>query len=179
MGLCLIHMPYGDTFGTWRMLEREYKKGTVRAIGVSNFDKVRLTDFLVNTEIPPMVNQYESNPLHPANELISFCKGHGILFQAWGPLGQGRRELIESPTLLSMAETYQKSPAQLLLRFGLQRGISVIAKSTHAERMKQNLDIFDFTIRDEDMKKLSSLEVKEESFLDDPKFVEMLCGKWR
>ncbi|MCC6094067.1 MAG: aldo/keto reductase [Eubacterium sp.] len=176
--LCLIHMPFGDLYGTWRMLEQEYQNGNACAIGVSNFTESLLMDFLVNANIAPMVNQFESNPIHPADPLIRFCEEHDIAFQAWGPLGQGNSVLFQHPALLAIANKYGKTAAQVLLRFGIQRGIGVISKSVRQDRMKENQEIYDFSLSEADMNQLSRLAQPGGGIPGNPDFIKYLCSQW-
>lgn len=124
------------------------------------------------------VNQDESNSLHPADHVIPFCQAHDIVVQAWGPLGQGQGGLFTNPIVTQISGKHHKTPAQILLRFCLQKGIGIISKSVHLERMKQNLDILDLSLSETEMKQISSLQTKGASFLHSPDFVQMLCSKW-
>jgi diketogulonate reductase-like aldo/keto reductase len=177
--LCLVHMPFGDVYGTWRVLERELRRGRVRAIGVSNFDPVRLQDLISNAEVAPMVNQYQSNPYAPAEAVAGFCRMHGIAFQAWGPLGQGKSRLLSDPVLEGIAQAHGCSVAQAVLAWQLGRGIAVVAKSTHEERLRQNLEATRFSLTPEEMLTVSALAKPEEAgMLDNPAFVAHLCAGW-
>lgn len=124
------------------------------------------------------MNQYESNSLHPADHVIPFCQAHDIVFQAWGPLGQGQGGLFTNPIVTQISGKHHKTPAQIILRFSLQKGIGIISKSVHLERTKQNLDILEFSLSETEMKQISLLQTKDASFLHSPDFVQMLCSKW-
>lgn len=164
--LYLVHWPVkGKYKETWKALEKLYKEGWVRAIGVSNFQVHHLEDLMADAEIKPMVNQVEFHPYLTQKELLSFCKQNQIVMEAWGPLMRG--ECIHVPEIRSLAEKYGKSPAQILLRWDLQHGVVTIPKSVHAERIKENADIFHFELAQEDMDLLDSLN-KNHRFGPDP-----------
>ena len=167
LDLVLLHQPFSD-----------YKEGKIRAIGVSNFAPDRLADMVAFNEIPPQVNQVEVNPLHqqiPAQE--NMVKRH-VQMEAWAPFGEGKNNMFHNPVLLDIAEKYQKSTAQVILRWLMQRNIVALAKSTHIERMKENIEIFDFVLSDEDMKKIAELDMKESLFFNHqtPETVDMFVG---
>lgn len=175
LDLVLLHQPLSDYYGAYRALQELYKEGKIRAIGVSNFAPDRLADMVAFNEIPPQVNQVEVNPLHqqiPAQE--NMVKRH-VQMEAWAPFGEGKNNMFHNPVLLKIAEKYQKSMAQVILRWLMQRDIVALAKSTHIERMKENIDIFDFVLSDEDMKKISELDTKESLFFNHqtPETVDM------
>jgi 2,5-diketo-D-gluconate reductase A len=177
--LVLVHMPIGDVFGTWRVLERELARGRVRAIGVSNFDAARLQDLMSNSDIKPVLDQFQSNPYHQAQETLEFCQKQGIIFQAWSPLAQGADELFAEPALKEIAAAHARSVAQIILRWQLQRNISFIAKSTHAARMKENLDLFDFELTGEEMDRISALgKTGERNLFAEPAFIAHLSQEW-
>ena len=176
--LVLLHQPFSDYYGAYRALQELYKEDKIRAIGVSNFAPDRLTDMIAFNEIPPQVNQVEVNPLHqqiPAQE--NMVKRH-VQMEAWAPFGEGKNNMFHNPVLLNIAEMYQKSTAQVMLRWLMQRDIVALAKSTHIERMKENIEIFDFFLSDEDMKKSSDLDTMESLFFDHqtPETVDMFVG---
>ncbi|MBN6188882.1 aldo/keto reductase [Aneurinibacillus sp. BA2021] len=155
--LYLIHWPVRDKYkDTWRALEKLYKDGAVRAIGVSNFHPHHLEDLMADSEIVPMVNQIELHPLLSQQEARAFCKKHGIQVEAWSPLGQGG-ELLQHPVLTEIAQKHGKTPAQVILRWDLQHGIVTIPKSVHEERIIQNADLFDFVLSAEDMGHIDAL----------------------
>ena len=156
--LLLIHQAYNDVFGTWRAMEKAYRDGKTRAIGVSNFQAGRFYDFAHWVDVKPMVNQLQCNVLIQQDGIQPVLKEFDTKMMAWGPLGgQGNDGVIDNPTLEVIGKRYGKSAAQVALRWLTQRGIVAIPKSTHIERMRQNLDIFDFTLSDEDMKLIATL----------------------
>ncbi|HIT27318.1 MAG TPA: aldo/keto reductase [Candidatus Ornithoclostridium excrementipullorum] len=172
--LMLLHQPFADYYGAWRALEDLYDEGVLRAIGVSNFYPDRLVDICNFARIAPMVNQVET---HPHNQQITaheWMKKYGVAHEAWAPFGEGRGGLFEDPTLSKIADKYGKTTAQVILRWHLQRGVIVIPKSVHKDRMKQNLDVFDFELSADDMAAIASLDRNTSSFFShtDPAMVE-------
>ena len=175
--LLLIHQAYGDVFGTWRAMEKAYRDGKVRAIGVSNFQEARFFDFAHYVDIKPMVNQLQCNTLVQQNGIQGVLNDFGTRMMAWGPLGgQGAEGVIKSELLAAIGKNYGKSAAQVALRWLTQRGIVAIPKSSHKERMAQNLDIFDFTLNQEEMKQIASLNQSDTGFINfsDMQFVKRL-----
>ncbi|MBP3834012.1 MAG: aldo/keto reductase [Bacteroidaceae bacterium] len=175
--LLLIHQAYGDVFGSWRAMEKAYRAGKVRAIGVSNFQEARFFDFAHYVDIKPMVNQLQCNTLVQQNGIQGVLNDFGTRMMAWGPLGgQGAEGVIKSELLASIGSKYGKSAAQVALRWLVQRGIVAIPKSTHKERMAQNLDIFDFTLNQKEMKQIASLNQSDSGFINfsDMQFVKHL-----
>ena len=175
--LLLIHQAYGDVFGSWRAMEKAYRAGKVRAIGVSNFQEARFFDFAHYVDIKPMVNQLQCNTLVQQNGIQGVLNDFGTRMMAWGPLGgQGAEGVIKSELLASIGTKYGKSAAQVALRWLTQRGIVAIPKSSHKERMAQNLDIFDFTLNQEEMKQIASLNQSDTGFINfsDMQFVKRL-----
>lgn len=175
--LLLIHQAYGDVFGSWRAMEKAYRAGKVRAIGVSNFQEARFFDFAHYVDIKPMVNQLQCNTLVQHNGIQGVLNDFGTRMMAWGPLGgQGAEGVIKSELLASIGSKYGKSAAQVALRWLVQRGIVAIPKSTHKERMAQNLDIFDFTLNQKEMKQIASLNQSDSGFINfsDMQFVKHL-----
>lgn len=172
--LMLLHQPFGDTYGAWRALEDLYREGRVRAIGISNHYADRMVEFALFTEIPPMVNQMEIHPLNQQKELIRWAEKYNIQLEAWAPFGEGRKGLFENPVLKAIGDRYGKTTAQVILRWHIQRGIVVIPKSVHKERMEENLSVFDFSLTDEDMMRISDLDTATSSFFShtDPEMVE-------
>ncbi len=172
--LMLLHQPFGDTYGAWRALEELYREGKLRAIGISNHYADRMVEFASFVSVPPMVNQMEIHPLNQQQELRSWADRYHIQLEAWAPFGEGRRGLFENETLRQIGLRYGKTPAQVILRWHLQRGIVVIPKSVHRERMEENLNVFDFTLSDEDMADIRSLDTATSSFFShqDPAMVE-------
>lgn len=173
--LLLLHQPFGDAYGAWRALERAYKEGKAKAIGISNFYVDRMVEFTnFVDEIKPMVNQIEIHPFHQQDEQLEWMKKYNIQPEAWAPFGEGRGGLFENEVLKEIGAKYNKSTAQVMLRWHLQRGVVVIPKSTHKERMIENINVFDFELSKEDMDKIATLDTKTSSFFShqDPKMVE-------
>ena len=175
--LLLIHQAYGDVFGSWRAMEKAYRAGKVRAIGVSNFQAGRFFDFAHYVDIKPMVNQLQCNPLVQQQGIWPVLAEHGTKMMAWGPLGgEGAEGVIKNELLASIGKGYGKTAAQVALRWLTQRGIVAIPKSTHLERMRQNLDIFDFTLTDDEMKRIATLNLHDAGTVNfgAPQFVKYL-----
>lgn len=162
--LLLIHQPLGDYYGTWRAMEAAYKAGKVRAIGVSNFYPDRFIDLAEHTEIKPMVNQVETHVFNQQVKAQEIMKKYGTQIMSWGPFAEGRNDFFTNPVLAEIGVKYGKSVAQVALRYLLQRNVVVIPKSTHIERMRQNFDIFNFTLTDEDMAAIAALDKGESLF---------------
>ena len=175
--LLLIHQPYGDVYGSWRAMEKAYKDGKARAIGVSNFQKGRFVDFAMHTDVKPMVNQLQCNVAMQQNGIRPYLDEYGTKMMAWGPLGgQGSDAVSGNETLKRIGAKYGKTAQQTALRWLTQRGIVAIPKSTHRERMRQNIDIFDFSLTDGDMAEIAKLNLHDEGTVDfnAPEFVKML-----
>lgn len=174
LDLCLLHQPFADYYGAWRALEELYREGKIRAIGVSNFYPDRLVDLASFADISPMVNQVETHPFNQQKTAKEYMDKYGVQIEAWAPFGEGRGGLFENEILKAIGAKYGKTSAQVMLRWHLQRGVIVIPKSVHIERMKENLDVFDFTLSDEDMKMISDMDKGESSFFShyDPAMVE-------
>lgn len=172
--LVLLHQPFADYYGAYRALEDLYEEGKLRAIGVSNFYPDRLVDIASFARIKPMVNQIETHPLNQQIEAHEWLKKYGVIHEAWAPFGEGRGNMFTNPVLQKLGDKYNKTVAQVILRWQLQRGIVVIPKSTHKERMAQNLDVFDFKLTSEDMQAIAALDTKTSSFFShqDPAIVE-------
>lgn len=172
--LVLLHQPFADYYGAYRALEDLYEEGRLRAIGVSNFAPDRLVDLASFARIRPMVNQIETHPLNQQIEAHKWLEKYNVIHEAWAPFSEGRGNMFSNPVLQAIGEKYGKTTAQVILRWQLQRNIVVIPKSTHKERMIQNLDIFDFTLSSEDMQAISTLDSKTSSFFShqDPAMVE-------
>ncbi len=172
--LMLLHQPFADYYGAYRALEDLYEEGRLRAIGVSNFAPDRLVDIASFARIKPMVNQIETQPLNQQIEAHKWLKKYNVIHEAWAPFGEGRGNMFSNPVLQAIGDKYNKTVAQVILRWQLQRGIVVIPKSTHKERMAQNLDVFDFTLSSEDMQAIAALDTKTSSFFShqDPATVE-------
>jgi len=179
--LLLIHQAYGDVFGTWRAMERAYREGKVRAIGVSNFQAGRFFDFAHYVEVKPMVNQLQCNTLAQQTGIESIHAEFGTKVMAWGPLGgQGVDGIVKSEVLAAIGAKYNKTAAQVALRWLTQRGIVAIPKSTHKERMVQNFDIFDFTFTADEMSQIATLNQQDAGFINfgDPQFVKYLIENY-
>lgn len=179
--LLLIHQAYGDVFGTWRAMEKAYKAGKVRAIGVSNFQAGRFFDFAHFVDVKPMVNQLQCNALAQQNDIQPILQETDTKTMAWGPLGgQGVDGIVESELLAKIGQKYGKSAAQVALRWLTQRDIVAIPKSSHAERMQENFDIFDFTLTQEDMDKIATMNQEDAGFVKftDPEFVKYLIENY-
>ena len=176
--LILIHQAYGDVFGSWRAMEAAWHAGKARAIGVSNFQACRFYDFARAVDIKPAVNQLQCCVLCQQNGIIHEMDAFGTKMMAWGPLGQGSDELLKSPLLTQIGEQYGKTPAQVALRWLIQRGITAIPKSTRKERMRTNFDIFDFALSEEDMLRIATLNRQDTGFRDfaDPNYLRRILG---
>ena len=179
--LLLIHQAYGDVFGTWRAMEKAYKEGKVRAIGVSNFQAGRFFDFAHFVDVKPMVNQLQCNVMAQQNDIQPILQETNTRTMSWGPLGgQGVDGIVKSELLASIGQEYGKSAAQVALRWLTQRGIVAIPKSSHIERMQQNFDIFDFSLTKEDMDKIATMNQSDAGFIDftSPDFVKYLIENY-
>jgi len=172
--LVLLHQPFADYYGAWRALEELYDEGRLRAIGISNFYPDRMVDIASFSRIRPMVNQVETHPLNQQIEAKKWMDKYGVQIEAWAPFGEGRGGLFTNETLVKIGERYGKTAAQVMLRWNIQRGVVVLPKSTHKERMIQNLNVFDFALSDEDMAAIASLDQATSSFFShyDPNMVE-------
>lgn len=166
LDLYLIHMPFGDYYGAWRAMEKMYEEGRVRAIGVCNFEPDRLMDLCYNAKVRPAVNQIELHPFTQQQKALEVMLSLGIQPEAWGPLAEGANGLFTNPVLCGIGKKYDKSAAQVVLRWQLQRGIIAIPKSVHKERMTENFSIDDFKLSDEDMAAIASMDTKESLILD-------------
>ena len=179
--LLLIHQAYGDVFGAWRAMEKAYKEGKVRAIGVSNFQAGRFFDFAHFVDVKPMVNQLQCNVMAQQNDIQPILQETNTRTMSWGPLGgQGVDGIVKSELLASIGQKYGKSAAQVALRWLTQRGIVAIPKSSHIERMQQNFDIFDFSLTKEDMEKIATMNQSDAGFIDftSPDFVKYLIENY-
>lgn len=174
LDLVLLHQPFSDTYGAYRALEELYEEGKIRAVGISNFYVDRMVDFASFNRIKPMVNQVEINIYNQQKELRKWADKYGIQLEAWAPFGEGRRGIFNDPVIAEIASKYHKTAAQVMLRWNIQRGVVVIPKTTHIERMKENFDVFDFALTNEDMSAISSLDKAESLFFShhDPNMVE-------
>ena len=178
LDLYLIHMPFGDYYGAWRAMEELYAQGRVRAIGVCNFEPDRLLDLCHNTNVIPAVNQIEAHPYTPQTKAIRIMQSLGIQAEAWGPLAEGRNGLFTDDMLTNIGRKYNKSAAQVVLRWHLQRGVIAIPKSVHRQRMEENFNIEDFVLTSEDMAAIASMNTGCSTILDlhAPEEVQRLYG---
>lgn len=176
LDLYLIHQPYGDVYGEWRAMQELYKEGRVRAIGVSNFHPDRLIDLIVHNEVVPAVNQIETHPFHQQVETQKFLTENKVQIEAWGPFAEGKNGLFQNEVLRSIGEKYNKSVAQVVLRWLTQRGVVAIPKSVRRERMEENFNSLDFELNQADMDAIATLETGSSSFFDhrDPAMVKWL-----
>ena len=174
LDLVLLHQPFGDAYGAWRDLVKLYQEGKIRAIGVSNFYVDRLVEFCEFNEVVPMVNQMETHPLCQQTELLEWEAKYHVAPEAWAPLGEGRGGLLENPILAGIAQAHGKTVVQVILRWNLQRGVVVIPKSVHVERMRENLNVFDFELTAEEMDIIAAFDTKKSAFFDhrDPAMVQ-------
>lgn len=176
LDLYLIHQPYGDVYGSWRAMEQLYREGQIRAIGVSNFQPDRLMDLIVHNEVTPAVNQIETHPFNQQIETQKFLQENKVQIESWGPFAEGKNKIFSNELLLSIAEKYQKTVAQVILRWLTQRGVVAIPKSVRKQRIVENFNIFDFELSSEDMNAIATLDTKVSSFFDhrDPEMVKAL-----
>ena len=174
--LYLIHQPMGDYIGAYRAMEDAYKAGKLKAIGVCNFYPARLADLCETVEVKPAVDQVELHPFFQQENALALMKEYGVQPEAWGPFAEGNHGIFTHPVLTKIGEKYGKSAAQVALRWNVQRGVIVIPKSVHKDRMEQNIAIWDFTLSDEDMAEIAKLDIGHSEIVDhgDPKFVQML-----
>ena len=172
--LMLLHQPFSDYYGAYRALEELYQEGVLKAIGVSNFYPDRLVDIANFSNIVPMVNQVETHVLNQQTEAKKWMDKYEVQIEAWAPFGEGRGGLFENPVLTAIGEKYGKTSAQVMLRWNIQRGVVVLPKSTHIERMEQNFNVFDFALSEEDMAAIAALDTQTSSFFShyDPNMVE-------
>lgn len=179
LDLYLIHQPYGDYYSEWRAMESLYREGRARAIGVSNFHPDRLVDLIVNNEIVPAVNQIETHPFHQRAEDHALLVEHGVQHESWGPFAEGRNGIFTHPVLAPIAEAHGKSVAQIVLRWLIQSGVVVIPKSVTPERIRQNIDVFDFELDADEMGMIAGLDEGGSLFFDhrDPAMVAQLSPR--
>ncbi len=174
--LYLIHQPFGDVYGEWRAMEELYGQGKARAIGVSNFQTDRIMDLIIHNKIAPAVNQIEVNPFQQQTDTQAFLQENSVQVEAWAPFAERRNNIFQNETLLAIAARHNRSIAQVILRWVVQRGIIALAKSTRKERMVENINVLDFELSAEDMAAITSLDTKTSSFFDhrDPEKVKWL-----
>lgn len=177
--LYLIHQPYNDVYGAWRAMTELYKEGKIKAIGVSNFYPDRLVDFILNNEVVPAVNQIETHPFNQQVKANEVMKEYGVQIESWGPFAEGKNGIFTNEVLAEIGKKYNKSVAQVILRWLIQRDVVVIPKSVRKERIEENFDVFDFELSAEDMNKIAELDKKESLFLnhDDVEIVKWLNGR--
>ncbi len=178
LDLYLIHQPMGDYIGAYRAMEEAYEIGGLKAIGVCNFYPERLADFCETVKITPMVNQIELHPFFQQTKALDLMKEYGVVPEAWGPFAEGKFGIFSHPVLTEIGEKYGKTAAQVALRWNVQRGVVVIPKSVHKDRMKQNFDIWDFELSEDDMNEIAELDTDHSDIVNhyDPNFVKMLHG---
>lgn len=176
LDLYLIHQPYGDVYGSWRAMEELYREGKIKAIGVSNFHMDRLVDLTIHNEVIPAVNQVETHPFNQQVESAKLMKEYNVQIEAWAPFAEGKNNLFQNEILLSVAERYNKSVAQVVLRWLAQRDVVVIPKSIRKERMIENFNIFDFELSQQDIELIATLDTTQSLFFShrDPGMVKML-----
>ncbi|MDQ0227280.1 aldo/keto reductase [Metabacillus niabensis] len=174
--LYLIHQPFGDVYGSWRAMEELHREGKIRAIGVSNFYPDRLVDLIEHNEVVPAINQVETHPFCQQVDSHNLMKENNVQIMSWGPFAEGKNNMFQNETLVAIGEKYNKSVAQVILRWLTQRGIVVIPKSVHKERIIENINIFDFELKQEDMERIAALDTKNSVFFShrDPEFVKWL-----
>lgn len=179
LDLYLIHQPYGDVHGSWRAMEELYEEGKVRAIGVSNFHPDRVMDVIAFNKIIPAVNQIETHPFNQQIETQKFLIENNVQIESWGPFAEGKNNIFQNELLASVGNKYNKSIAQVILRWLTQRGVVAIPKSVRKERMKENFEIFDFELCAEDMEAITALDTKTSSFFDhrDPAIIQWIASR--
>ena len=178
LDLYLEHQAMGDYFGAWRAMEEAYKDGKLKAIGVANFFPHTLTNFCETVEIKPAVNQVELHPFFAQPKALEVMKEYGVVPEAWAPLAEGKHGIFTDPMLTEIGQKYGKTAAQVVLRWNIQRGVVIIPKSTHKERMEQNFNVLDFALTQEEMDKISALTLDRSEIIDhfDPQIVKMILG---
>lgn len=179
LDLYLIHQAMGDYIGAWRAMTEAYKEGRIRAIGVCNFYPNRLADFCETVDELPAVNQVELHPFFQQENALSLMREYGVQPMAWAPFAEGKHGIFTHPVLTKIGEKYGKGAGQVALRWNMQRGVVVIPKSTHRERMEQNIDVFDFSLTDEEMAEIAALDIGHSEIIDhtDPRLVQALHGR--
>ena len=179
LDLYLIHQPFGDYYGSWRAMEELHRQGLARAIGVSNFYPDRLVDLIEHNETPPAINQVECHPFFQRADYQELMRGRGVQTESWGPFAEGRNNLFSDPTLSEIGEAHAKSVAQVVLRWLVQRGVVVVQKSVRPERMRENIDVFDFELTDEEMERIAGMDRGESLFFDhrDPQVASSMASR--
>lgn len=166
LDLYLMHQPVSDYYGSWRAMEELYKEGKIRAIGVCNFYPERLADLCLNAEVVPAVNQIECHPFFQRTADMATMKEYGVQLQSWGPLAEGQKNIFQNETLAKIGEKYGKSVAQVILRWHIQRGVVIIPKSVHKNRIEENINIWDFVLSDEDMEQIAAMDTGKSDVID-------------
>jgi 2,5-diketo-D-gluconate reductase A len=176
LDLYLIHQPFGDVYGAWRAMEELYRDGRIRAIGVSNFQPDRVMDLIVHNDVVPAVNQIETHPFNQQIETQTFLQDNTVQIESWGPFAEGKHNMFQNEVLRSIAIKYEKTVAQVILRWLTQRGVVAIPKSVRPERIAENFTVFDFDLSPDDMAAIATLDTKTSSFFDhrDPNVVKRL-----
>ena len=176
--LVLLHQALGDYFAAYRGITKAYREGLTKAVGVSNFYPFVLANFCENVDVIPAVNQIELHPYFAQEDALALMKEYGIAPQAWGPLAEGKHGIFTDPVLTAIGSRYGKSAAQVVLRWNVQRGVSILPKSTHVERMEQNINIWDFELTDEEMARIGGMTLDHSEIINhfDPQLVKALCG---
>ncbi|MCC1333380.1 aldo/keto reductase [Staphylococcus aureus] len=179
LDLVLIHQPYNDVYGSWRALEELKETGKIKAIGVSSFGVDRIVDLGIHNRIQPQVNQIEINPFHQQEEQVAALQQENVVVEAWAPFAEGKNQLFQNQLLQAIADKYNKSIAQVILRWLVERDIVVLAKSVNPKRMAQNLDIFDFELTEEDKQQIATLEESNSQFFShaDPEMIKALTSR--
>lgn len=179
LDLYLIHQPFGDVYGAWRDMEQLYREGRIRAIGVSNFQPDRLMDLIVHNQVPPAVDQLECHPFNQQIETQKFLQENNVQLESWAPFAEGRNNIFQNEVLRSIADRYQKTVAQVILRWLTQRNIVAIPKSVRKERIEENFNIFDFDLSPDDMAAIATLDTRQSLFFDhrDPNIVKTLSAR--
>lgn len=178
LDLYLIHQPMSDYYGAWRAMEELYQEGKIRAIGVCNFYPERLADLCVNAKVIPAVNQIECHPFFQRGKDMETMKEYGVQIEAWGPLAEGQKNIFQNETLAAIGKKYGKTVAQVILRWHIQRGVVIIPKSVHKERIQENINIWDFELSAEDMDKIAAMDIGHSEVVDhsDPQTAKWLNG---
>lgn len=179
LDLYLIHQPFGEVHGSWRALEELYKQNKIKAIGVANFHPDRVMDLIVNNEIVPAVNQIETHPFYQRREDQQFLTENEVQHESWAPFAEGKNDTFNNKLLVSIGKKYDKSSAQVVLRWLIQRGVLVIPKTVHRERMVENFDVFDFELSGEDMESIRSLDTGQSQFFShrDPEVIKWFASR--
>lgn len=176
--LYLLHQPYGDVIGAWKALEEAYHAGKIRAVGVSNFYADQLKNLILTCDVKPVINQIEVNPWYQQKQEIKLNQAEDVRVEAWAPFAEGKHNIFQNEVLAEIGQKYGKANGQVILRWLMQRGIVVIPKSVHKNRMEENFDVFDFELSDEDMQTIAKLDKDESQFFDhrDPETIEQIFG---